>query len=52
MNTNPQNNLATTGMAALLYTQTCPVNGRCMANDCVECLQAHMDQEVHLPGDH
>jgi hypothetical protein len=49
---NPQNNLATTGLAGLLHNHVCPVNGRCMACDCVECLQAHMEQEVQPHGDH
>jgi hypothetical protein len=39
-----QNELATKGLAALLYNHKCPVGCRCMANDCVKCLQLYMEK--------
>lgn len=39
--TRPQEALAT-----LLHGSTCPVGYKCLAADCVECLEIHMEKEV------
>ena len=31
-------------MEILLHAHDCPVNYRCMTNDCVECVKIHLEQ--------
>ena len=33
------------GLARLLYGQECPVGYKCLAMDCMECLEMHADME-------
>lgn len=32
-------------LAKLMHGHTCPLDYRCRASDCVECLQIYMEQE-------
>lgn len=33
------------GLVGLLYGKDCPVGYKCLANDCMECLNMHADEE-------
>ena len=36
--------LAHDGLAMILHTKDCPVEYKCLALDCIECLQIYMDR--------
>lgn len=46
METNEQRplSLAVDGLAMLLHGKECPVGYKCLAMDCVECLEIYMDK--------
>lgn len=33
------------GLAGLLYGKDCPVDYKCLANDCMECLNMYADEK-------
>lgn len=37
-------------LAALLYKQACPLLYKCLASDCMECLEMHADMEGETDG--
>lgn len=47
METNVQRPLDLTGegLAMLLHGKECPVGYKCLAPDCIECIQIYMEQE-------
>lgn len=38
------------GLARLLLTGDCPVGYRCLAMDCMECLEMYIEQETENNG--
>lgn len=49
-NEGQQHDPTNEGMAMLLQTGDCPVGYRCLAMDCLKCLQIYMDQEAENNG--
>ena len=42
--------LGQTALAGLLYEQDCPVGHKCLATDCMECLEMYADMEGETNG--
>lgn len=47
---NEQERPTQNGLAGLLYEQECPVGYKCLAMDCMECLEMHADMEELTNG--
>ena len=52
METNEQRplSLAGDGLAMLLHGKECPVGYKCLAPDCMECLEIYMDKGGESDG--
>lgn len=50
-NESPRQILTSDGIAMLLQTGNCPVRYRCLAMDCMECLQMYIDQGGNQNGE-